>query len=418
MNTNVPVNTTVNASVNPASSAVAKDAIGVCVLGSTGSIGCSVLDVIQRHPQYKIDALVAGRKWESLLQQIRTFKPRVAILDDAEAAGKLAIAVAQESLETEIDTGVAAVREAVTAPQSSTVVAGIVGAAGLDSSLAAVAAGKKLLLANKEPMVMCGSLIQSMAHSSGAVILPLDSEHNAIFQSLPAAVQAGQCSAADAGVTAMVLTASGGPFRGMSRQQLEGVTTSQALAHPNWEMGPKISIDSATMMNKGLEVLEASYLFNVAAAEIEVVVHPQSVIHSMVRYRDGSVLAQLGNPDMRTPIAHALAWPDRIDSGVEPIDFVKYATLTFEAPDLDAFPCLRLAYEAAERGGTATTALNAANEVAVGYLLDERVAFLQLPDIVESVLAQADWSLADDLATILQADEQAREITHRIVTNL
>ena len=391
---------------------------GLCILGSTGSIGCSVLDVIDRNPQYKVDALVAGKQWKPLLEQIRKFKPRIAILADAEAAESLAKAVAYESLDTKVDTGDAAVREAVSAPQSTAVVAGIVGAAGLDSSLAAVAAGKKLLLANKEPMVMCGSLIQSMARSSGAVILPLDSEHNAIFQSLPAAVQAGQCSAADAGVTSMVLTASGGPFRGRSREQLASVTTSEALAHPNWEMGPKISIDSATMMNKGLEVLEACYLFNVSAADIEVVVHPQSVVHSMVRYRDGSVLAQLGNPDMRTPIAHALAWPDRIESGVEPIDFLKYATLTFEAPDLNAFPCLRLAYEAAERGGTATTVLNAANEVAVGYLLDESVAFLQLPDIVESVLAQTDWSLADDLATILEADKQAREIAHRIVTSL
>ena len=399
-------------------STVKQTSIGLCILGSTGSIGGSVLDVIERNPQYKVDALVAGKQWKLLLEQIRKFKPRIAILADAQAAESLANAVAAESLETLIDSGDAAVRDVVSAPESTAVVAGIVGAAGLDSSLAAVAAGKKLLLANKEPMVMCGSLIQSMARSSGAVILPLDSEHNAIFQSLPASVQAGQCSAADAGVTSMVLTASGGPFRGMSRKQLESVTTSQALAHPNWEMGRKISIDSATMMNKGLEVLEACYLFNVAAADIEVVVHPQSVIHSMVRYRDGSVLAQLGNPDMRTPIAHALAWPERIESGVEPIDFIKYATLTFEAPDLNAFPCLRLAYEAAERGGTATTVLNAANEVAVGYLLDERVAFLQLPDIVESVLTQTDWSLADDLATILEADKQAREIAHRIVTNL
>lgn len=387
----------------------------LCILGASGSIGKSVLDVVSRNPDIVVDSLIAGKRWEILLQQIKRHAPRLVILQDEKAASRLAAEVKKLGLATQVEAGTEAMLGAAAAETADTVVASIVGAVGLEPTLAAVRAGKRLLLANKEALVMCGDLMHSLARQSDSVILPLDSEHNAIFQSLPFAVQCGDAGCKDAGVASLVLTASGGPFRGMDRQQLSAVSLDQALKHPNWEMGPKITIDSATLMNKGLEVIEASYLFNLPPGEIEVVVHPQSVVHSMVRYLDGSVIAQLGRPDMRTPIAHALAWPQRIESGVEPLDFLKMGELTFEPPDRHNFPCLDLAYQALAHGGTAPTVLNAANEVAVEHYLNQSVSFLQLPSIIEGTLERSELLSADDLETIMQADEQAREIAHRIV---
>ncbi len=388
----------------------------ICVLGSTGSIGRSVLDVVQQHPTLQVDALVANTRWETLLDQIRECRPRVAVLASEQAAGKLAEAVSAERLDVIVEAGTRSINQVASDPHSQVVVAGIVGAAGLESALSAVRAGKRLLLANKEPLVMCGDLIKKEALHAGAILLPLDSEHNAIFQCLPVEVQRREVTAIDAGVDSLVLTGSGGPFRGYSVKQLEQVTRDQALVHPNWSMGPKITVDSATLMNKGLEVIEACHLFDMSPESVEVVIHPESVVHSMVRYKDGSVLAQMGSPDMRIPIAHALAWPQRISSGVSSIDFVKLGQMRFEAPDHVTFPCLTLACDAFKQGGTATTILNAANEVAVDYFLQERVAFSQIPGVLETTLSQCDCSEADDLETILYADRQAREIAHKIIT--
>lgn len=388
----------------------------LCILGATGSIGASVLNVVSRNPQFSVDSLVAGKRWKILLEQVKLHTPRVAILQDEQAAELLAAEVKNLGLGTRVESGPTAMLEAAAAASADTVVAAIVGAAGLETTLAAIRAGKRLLLANKEALVMCGDLMQQEARQSGSAILPLDSEHNAIFQSLPFAVQCGEAACKEAGVASLVLTASGGPFRGMKRKQLEKVSLQQALTHPNWDMGPKITIDSATLMNKGLEVIEASYLFNLPPAEIEVVVHPQSVVHSMVRYLDGSVLAQLGRPDMRTPIAHALAWPERIQSGVEALDFLAMGELTFEPPDTETFPCLDLAFQVLKQAGTAPAVLNAANEVAVDHYLNQSVSFLQLPRIIEDTLSRSDLQSADDLETIMQADKHAREIAHRIVS--
>lgn len=386
----------------------------LCILGASGSVGKSMLDVVSRNPDIAVDSLIAGRRWEILLQQIKQHEPRVAILHNEKAAERLATEVRKLGLATQVEAGAGAIVAAAAADTADTVVASIVGAAGLESALAAARAGKRLLLANKEALVMCGDLMHSVARQNGGVILPLDSEHNAIFQSLPYSVQCGEIGCKEAGVASLVLTASGGPFRGMDRNQLAAVSLDEALKHPNWDMGPKITIDSATLMNKGLEVIEASYLFNLPPAEIEVVVHPQSVVHSMVRYLDGSVIAQLGRPDMRTPIAHALAWPERIESGVEPLDFITMGELTFEPPDRQNFPCLDLAYQALAHGGTAPAVLNAANEVAVDHYLNQSVSFLQLPGIIEATLERSELQSADDLETILLADGHAREIAHRI----
>ncbi len=386
----------------------------LCILGASGSIGTSVLDVVSRNPHIEIDSLVAGKRWQVLLDQIKQHTPRLAILQDESAAERLSTEVKKLGLSTRVEAGSDAMLAAAAADTADTVVAAIVGAAGLEPTLAALKAGKRLLLANKEALVMCGDLMHTVARRSGSIILPLDSEHNAIFQSLPYAVQCGETPCKDAGVTSLVLTASGGPFRGLNSRQLAGVSLDEALKHPNWDMGPKITIDSATLMNKGLEVIEASYLFELPPADIEVVVHPQSVVHSMVRYLDGSVIAQMGRPDMRTPIAHALAWPERIDSGVELLDFLTIGELTFESPDRQNFPCLDLAYQALSQGGTAPTVLNAANEVAVDHYLNKSVSFLQLPRIIEDTLAQFELRSADDLETILMTDAHAREIAHRI----
>ncbi|MCB1757715.1 MAG: 1-deoxy-D-xylulose-5-phosphate reductoisomerase, partial [Gammaproteobacteria bacterium] len=346
----------------------------VTVLGSTGSIGDSTLDVLLRNSaHYDVLALTAHRNSEKMLQQCLRVQPRFAVMKNHDAAGELREGLKKAGLHTEVLSGTEGLSHVAAHPETDTVVAGIVGAAGLLPTLAAVDAGKKILLANKEALVMTGDLLLSRVKAGGAVLLPVDSEHNALFQCMPQDADGTRLD----GVQKIILTASGGPFRGWTQDALKDVTPAQAVAHPNWQMGRKISVDSATLMNKGLEVIEACYLFDVPIDRVEVVVHPQSVIHSMVSYRDGSVLAQMGNPDMRTPIAHALAWPQRIDAGVEPLDLFEVARLDFEKPDLERFPCLRLAFEAMRSGGTAGAILNAANEIAVERFLCGNISFRQ-----------------------------------------
>ena len=386
----------------------------IALLGSTGSIGKSTLDVVARHPErYAIQALSAHTSVDALFSQCQSFKPVHAVVGSEEAAHRLKRLCDDAGLGTQVLHGSAALEQIAAHADTDIVVAAIVGAAGLLSTLAAAHAGKRLLLANKESLVMSGELLMGAARRSGALIMPVDSEHNAIFQSLPA----HKSGVNTVGIEKILLTASGGPLRLLSQKELSVVTPQQALKHPNWSMGPKISIDSATLMNKGLEVIEACQLFNVTADDIEVVVHPESIIHSMVSYADGSVIAQMGRPDMRTPIAHALAWPTRITSGVAPLDFMEIAGLHFEAPDTARFPLLRLAFEAQRTGGTAPAVLNAANEVAVDAFLHENVAFLQLAEVVEKTLELAKISPASDLSTIIGADESAREIARELVSS-
>jgi 1-deoxy-D-xylulose-5-phosphate reductoisomerase len=386
----------------------------VTILGSTGSIGESTLDVIARHPdRFRVHALVAHSSWQKMLEQCRRVKPAMAVMIDAQAAQALRNALAEEPHESAlygmvIREGALAAVEAAGAPESCTVMAAIVGAAGLAPTLAAARAGKRVLLANKEALVMAGGLFMETVRTHGATLLPIDSEHNAVFQSLPATFEAGQLHAN--GVKRILLTASGGPFRQTPIEALQHVTPDQAVAHPNWVMGRKISVDSATMMNKGLEVIEAHWLFGAPADAIEVVIHPQSVIHSMVEYVDGSVLAQLGNPDMRTPIAHALDFPARIAAGVNAFDITKYGQLTFEAPDFARFPCLRLAYDALRAGGTASAILNAANEVAVQAFLDLKLPFMRIADVIETTLQRVLPRPALSLDAVLAADAQARAV--------
>ena len=376
------------------------------VLGSTGSIGKSTLDVVARHPdRYRIIALTANQQDELLFEQCRQFRPHFAVLLDASAAERLRQRVAAAALDVEVLCGNEALVRVATLPDVHAVMAAIVGAAGMRPTLAAAEAGKKVLLANKETLVLAGHLFMDAVRRSGAVLLPIDSEHNAIFQSLPHDY-AGDM--AHSGVSKILLTASGGPFRNTPLEQLQNVTPDQACAHPNWSMGRKISVDSASMMNKGLEVIEAHWLFNAAADDIQVVVHPQSVIHSMVQYIDGSVIAQLGNPDMRTPIAYALAWPERIASGVAPLDLFAIAKLDFVAPDFVRFPCLALAYQALRAGGTVPALLNAANEVAVDAFLNHRIAFLDIPRLIESVMVAVPRSEVRQLQDVLDADAAAR----------
>lgn len=378
----------------------------IAVLGSTGSIGQSTLDVVARHPdRYRIFALAAYSRIDQLESQISQFQPAYAIVVDPVAAHRLRQRLAASGAQTQVLTGSDAITEVVRLPEVDTVMAAIVGAAGLQSAIAAAKAGKRILLANKEALVMAGELFMSAVHESGAVLLPIDSEHNAIFQSLPANYRRNPQSH---GVSHVILTASGGPFRGYDRARLAGVTPAEAVSHPKWSMGPKISVDSATLMNKGLEVIEAHYLFGIAPSRINVVVHPQSTIHSLVQYVDGSVLAELGAPDMRTPIAHALAWPERIDAGVEMLDLVACGSFDFMAPDLDAFPCLSLAFDALERGGTAPTILNAANEVAVAAFLENRIGFLQIPEIIATTLNTVDNGPVISLDDVFHADTVAR----------
>jgi 1-deoxy-D-xylulose-5-phosphate reductoisomerase len=376
------------------------------VLGSTGSIGTSTLDVVARHPdKYRIVALTAYQKDELLFEQCLRFKPRFAVMIDVVAASRLTERIAAAGLDVKVLCGERALEQVASLPEVDVVMAAIVGAAGLRSSLAAAQAGKKILLANKEALVMAGRIFMDAVRKHGATLLPIDSEHNAIFQSLPRDYAANMAAS---GVSKILLTASGGPFRDMPLSALQQVTPEQACAHPNWVMGRKISVDSASMMNKGLEVIEAHWLFNAAADDIQVVVHPQSVIHSMVQYVDGSVLAQMGNPDMRTPIAHALAYPERIDAGVAPLDLFKVAKLNFVAPDFERFPCLALAYQALRAGGTAPAILNAANEVAVESFLNGKISFLEIPELIAAVLASQVRVDVNTLEDVLLADVQAR----------
>jgi 1-deoxy-D-xylulose-5-phosphate reductoisomerase len=376
------------------------------VLGSTGSIGKSTLDVVARHPdKYQIVALTANQQDEVLLEQCKRFHPRYAVLLDEAASERLKKNLQVAGVATEVLCGTAALEKVSTLPEVDAVMAAIVGAAGMPPTLAAAKAGKKILLANKETLVLAGHLFVDAVHRSGSALLPIDSEHNAIFQALPRDYTGDMRSS---GVSKILLTASGGPFRNTPIEQLQNVTPEQACAHPNWSMGRKISVDSASMMNKGLEVIEAHWLFNASADDIQVVVHPQSVIHSMVQYVDGSVLAQLGNPDMRTPIAYALAYPERIAAGVAPLDLFQIAKLDFVAPDFVRFPCLGLAYQALRAGGTVPALLNAANEVAVAAFLDRKIAFLDIPRLIESVLTSVTRQEVNTLQDVLDADAAAR----------
>jgi len=385
----------------------------VTILGATGSIGVSTLDVIRRHPErFHAFALCAHSQVDKLFEQVCEFAPKFAVVRDAALADELGRRCRDAGLATKVRHGVEALSEMAAHPEVDIVMAAIVGAAGLEPTLAAARAGKKILLANKEVLVMAGELFMQTVREHDALLLPVDSEHNAIFQSLPSDIS---CGIAACGVRRILLTASGGPFRTLSSVQLNEVTPEAACAHPNWVMGQKISVDSATMMNKGLEVIEAHWLFDCSPEQIQVVIHPQSVIHSLVEYADGSVLAQLGNPDMRTPIAYALAYPERIDAGVPSLDLFALARLDFEAPDLDRFPCLQLAYAALRAGGTAPAILNAANEVAVAAFLDRRLPFLGIPRLIESTLAALPAGPESSLADVLVADAEARRIAERLV---
>ena len=380
---------------------------GLAILGSTGTIGANTLSVVSRHPgRYRVVALAARSSVGTMEAQCREHRPEFAVLADETAAADLRGRLAGTA--TAVLSGASALEEVVALPQVRHVLAGIVGAAGLLPTLAAARAGKRVLLANKESLVMSGRLFMEAIREGGAELIPIDSEHNAVFQCLPARPP-------QAGVRRILLTASGGPFRDRSPRDLESVTPEAACAHPNWEMGPKISVDSATMMNKALEVIEACWLFETVPDRVEVVVHPQSTVHSMVEYEDGSILAQLGTPDMRTPIAHALAWPERIDSGVPGLDFSVPLRLDFEPPDFGWAPCLRLGYEAARAGGTLPTVLNAANEVVVAAFLDRRAKFSAIPRVVEETLSRSVQREADDLDTILDEDAAAREIATALV---
>jgi 1-deoxy-D-xylulose-5-phosphate reductoisomerase len=388
----------------------------ISILGSTGSIGTSTLDVVSRHPdRFKIVALSANSQVDLLFRQCVQFKPRYAVLLAEDAASDLRRRVREASLGTEVLSGIAALEQIVSLPEVDAVMAAIVGAAGLRPTLAAARAGKKILLANKETLVMAGNVFMEAVHASGAKLLPIDSEHNAIFQALPRGFD-GNMSAN--GVRRILLTASGGPFRNLPLSELDNVTPEQACTHPNWVMGRKISVDSASMMNKGLEVIEARWLFNAGADDIQVVVHPQSVIHSLVEYVDGSVLAQLGNPDMRTPIAFGLAYPDRIDAGVAPLDLFEVATLNFTAPDFERFPCLALAYQALRSGGTAPAVLNAANEEAVASFLDRQISFLSIPRVIRAVLDELSVRDVVSLEDVLFADAEARQAAQKQIRKI
>lgn len=382
------------------------------VLGSTGSIGVSTLDVVSRHPErFQVIALTGNSRVDILEAQCCQFRPTFAVMGSSIAAGELSRRLKAKGVATEVLYGPDALVSVATLPDVDAVMAAIVGAAGLSPTIAAAQAGKRVLLANKESLVMAGQLFMDAVANGRATLLPIDSEHNAVFQALPP-FRAGACPG---GVRRILLTASGGPFRERSLDQLNSVTVEQAIAHPKWSMGQKISVDSATMMNKGLEVIEARWLFGLSAEAIDVVIHPQSVIHSMVEYVDGSVLAQLGNPDMRTPIAHALAWPERIDSGVASLDLFEVARLDFERPDLSRFPCLRLAYEALRAGGDRAAVLNAANEVAVEAFLARKIAFRAIAELVESVLSRLPQQRIDTLDAVIDTDVRSRALAHQYV---
>lgn len=388
----------------------------LCILGATGSIGLNTLAVVREHPRrFQIDVLTANTNVSQMAALCAEFQPRQAIMVSAEAAAELAQALQQQSKTASIEvlSGFTALEEAAANESNDTVMAAIVGGAGLAPTLAAVRAGKRVLLANKEALVMSGQLFMDAAHASGAQILPVDSEHNAIFQCLPReAQQLGSCDLTGAGIDKIILTGSGGPFRELPLAELAEQSPAAACAHPNWDMGQKISVDSATMMNKGLEYIEARWLFNCTAEQLEVVLHPQSVIHSMVSYADGSVLAQMGRPDMRTPIAHCLSFPERIASGVEPLDFMALQNLSFAAADAERYPCLALAIKACWQGQWATTALNAANEIAVASFLAGAIRFTDIAEVCAAVVKQLETTHAEQdvnsLEAVLSVDEQAR----------
>lgn len=384
----------------------------IAILGATGSIGTSALDVIARHPdRFRANVLAAHSNVKALTALCHRFRPELAIIADPKHETKLREALSGSS--TKVLAGANALIEAVSSDLCDTVLAAIVGAAGLSSTLAAAKAGKCLLLANKEAIVMAGPLLIQALNNGGGILLPIDSEHNAIFQCLPP-----ERPLARNIIQRLVLTASGGPFRNKCRGDLQNVTSDQACAHPNWQMGRKISVDSATLMNKGLEVIEARWLFDVQPEQIEVVIHPQSIIHSLVKYVDGSTLAQLGNPDMRTALAHALAWPERIDAGVAPLDLLTIPPLEFTAPNEELFRCLPLAYHALREGGTAPTLLNAANEVAVAAFLEDSLPFLDIPHVIEDTLEAISATSIDCLDNVLYADLTARKHAYRMIRTL
>ncbi|MFK0571901.1 1-deoxy-D-xylulose-5-phosphate reductoisomerase [Endozoicomonas sp.] len=388
----------------------------VCVLGSTGSIGKSTLDVIARNPEkYRVHSLIAGKNATVMLEQARQFRPRYIVMADEQASEVLRADLKAEGLRVSVESGVNAMAQVAADNDVDVVMAAIVGAAGLAPTMAAVRAGKKVLLANKEALVMTGALFMDAVKASGSILLPIDSEHNAIFQCLPSGHQSGL---EQVGVRRILLTASGGPFLQSSVESFAAVTPEQACAHPNWSMGRKISVDSATMMNKGLEFIEACWLFGARPEQIEVVIHPQSIIHSMVDYEDGSVLAQMGNPDMRTPIAHALAWPERIPSGVAPLSLTDIGRLDFYAPDMLRYRCLQLAQDAARSGGTAAAMLNAANEVAVDAFLDHKLRFDRISEVIDATLQTLPVMNADDLEQVLEADKEARYLAKKQVSQM
>lgn len=396
-------------SASRSDSAVVTGRQRLTLLGATGSIGQQTLDVVVRHPErYEVFAVTAGTQWQAMARLCETVQPRYAAMADSAAAVSLRNHLRDLGSQVEVLAGPESLVELAGHPDADTVVAGIVGAAGVRPTLAAVEAGKRVLLANKEALVVTGSLFMDAVKRHGATLLPLDSEHNAIFQCLPT-------EGVNAGVERLLLTASGGPFREFTAEQLKAVTPEQAIKHPNWDMGPKISVDSATLMNKGLEFIEACWLFDVPPAMVDVVVHPQSVIHSMVAYRDSSVLAQMGTPDMRTPIACGLSWPERVESGAKRLDFATLAGLDFELPDLKRFPCLGLARDAMAAGGTATAVLNAANEEAVAAFLSGQLDFMGIADVVARTLEQQDAPACRDVDAVMEIDRQARQVACRLI---
>ncbi|BBG86172.1 1-deoxy-D-xylulose 5-phosphate reductoisomerase [Aeromonas hydrophila] len=391
------------------------------ILGASGSIGQSTLKVLRHNPgRWQVLALTAARSVEAMLRDCLEFSPRFAVMVDEAAASELAAQLKTHGSATRVMAGPAALCEVAAHPDAHSVMAAIVGAAGLAPTMAAVRAGKRILLANKEALVMSGAFFMEAVREHGAELLPIDSEHNAIFQCLPEAIQRqpGFCDLAGAGISKILLTGSGGPFRYTDIAELARVTPAQAIAHPNWSMGAKISVDSATMINKGLEYIEARWLFNAAPEQIQVVIHPQSVIHSMVQYKDGSVLAQLGNPDMCTPIAHALAYPARVESGVEPLDFFSVGEFSFIRPDYERYPCLQLAMHACQQGQAATTALNAANEEAVAAFLAERIGFMDIARVNEATMLALGCTAAGSLDDLIALDGAARARAHNLIEEL
>ena len=384
----------------------------ITILGATGSIGISTLDVIDRHSRaYNIFALTGNKKIPLLAEQCEKFNPKYAVVMDAEAAGELVNLLTQNHVSTEVLVGTDALASVSSHEDVDIVMAAIVGSAGLIPTLAAANAGKKVLLANKESLVMAGNLLMQAVDKSGATLLPIDSEHNAIFQCLPRDIK----NLSKGGVSKLLLSASGGPFRGWSLGEMDEVTREQACAHPNWSMGKKISVDSATLMNKGLELIEACLLFDVTYDQIDIVVHPQSIIHSLVQYVDGSVIAQMGNPDMRTPIAHCMSYPQRILAGVEPLDFFKVGQLSFLEPDFNRFPCLKLAIDACQQGQEATTVLNAANEIAVDAFLKEQIGFLQMSDLLEDCMSHGTFLGYPTLEDYIETDLVTRKMAQNWV---